>query len=119
MTNFLSSLSLFEIFILGMFLGCISLLIFIPISLLVKQAQVKKKKPIIDKSLLGNKKFWTTTIRAIDPKSGELILYMGPDIPGYNYEDAQRYCYMNGMGYLKVEGVKIAEKYHFNNYELN
>ncbi len=47
---------------------------------------------------------YITTIIAIDPLDGQLAEFAGPYVPGHSFEDAQRYCNANGMGYCKVEG---------------
>lgn len=45
---------------------------------------------------------WSTRIRALCPKSGEILTYMGPFVKGYSRMDAQEYCENNGLGYCKV-----------------
>jgi len=115
----LNNVGFIEVLLFGMLVGCIGLLLFTFILLILDFFKKKKKKIYINPELLSNKKFWTTSVKAINPKTGELILWMGPNVPGYNKEDAQRYCNMNEMGYLKVENLVIKESYHFNNYELN
>lgn len=52
---------------------------------------------------------YTTTIVAIDPNTGELKHYAGPNISAISFSDAQRYCENNGLGYCKVEGLLLAE----------
>lgn len=52
---------------------------------------------------------YTTTIRAISPIDGELRTYVGPNVPGISFADAQNYCEKNGLGYCKVEGLLVAE----------
>lgn len=54
-------------------------------------------------------KLWTTSIRAIDPKTRELKNWCGPHVPGINAQTAQEYCENNGLGYCKVDGELIAE----------
>lgn len=52
---------------------------------------------------------YTTTIKAICPKSGELKTYCGQHVPGISFEDAQNYCDTNELGYCKVEGLLVME----------
>lgn len=54
-------------------------------------------------------KFWCTTITAIDPITTEMKSWCGPNVPGINKADAERYCQKNGLGYCKVDGELIAE----------
>lgn len=54
-------------------------------------------------------KYWTTTIKAIDPKDGQLKKYSGQTVLGISFQDAENYCQNNGLGYLTVEGELIAE----------
>lgn len=53
-------------------------------------------------------KLFVTEIRAIDPVSGELKTYCGPNVPGIDWADAERYCREN-LGMCKVIGVLVAE----------
>lgn len=52
---------------------------------------------------------WVTEIRAIDPITGELKEYMGPNVLGINLQDAEYFCQNNGLGYCKVTDELIAE----------
>lgn len=52
---------------------------------------------------------YATILKAIDPKTGELASYMGPNVPGISFEDAQHYCDTNGLGYCQVYGLLVAE----------
>jgi hypothetical protein len=54
-------------------------------------------------------KHWSTTIRAIDPITGDLKLWNGPSVLGISFDDAERYCQMNGLGYCKVDGELVCE----------
>lgn len=45
---------------------------------------------------------WVTHIQAIDPKSGELLTWQGPNVPGYTAALAQEWCELHGLGYCKV-----------------
>ena len=54
-------------------------------------------------------RMWVTEIKAIDPITGELKLWSGPNVPGINYEDAERYCQQNELGYCCVLGELVAE----------
>lgn len=54
-------------------------------------------------------RYWVTTVRAIDPNDKELKDFAGPNVPGLNREDAEKYCQKNGLGYLRIEGELIEE----------
>lgn len=57
---------------------------------------------------------YTTEIRAQSPQDGKIKLYAGPHVPGNSFEDAEKYCEENGLGYCWVTGVLI-EEIQFNN----
>lgn len=50
-------------------------------------------------------KTYLTEVRAICPKTGELLSWAGARVPGISPQDAQNYCDKNGLGYCKVIGV--------------
>lgn len=54
-------------------------------------------------------RLWVTKIRAVDPISGDLLTWAGPNVPGISWADAADYCQKNGLGYCEVEGELIAE----------
>lgn len=54
-------------------------------------------------------RMWVTEIQAIDPVDGVLKSWCGPNVPGINQEDAERYCQQNGLGYCAVIGELVAE----------
>ena len=54
-------------------------------------------------------KYWTTEIRAIDPIDGYLKNWCGPNVPGESWEDAEKYCQENGLGYCRITGELICE----------
>ena len=47
---------------------------------------------------------WLTEIRAIDPQTGELVDWCGPQIDADSFEEAENYCNSNGLGYCKIVG---------------
>jgi len=53
-------------------------------------------------------KKYCTEIRAIDPKTGELKTWAGPNVPGVSFATARQYCRKNGLGYCKVTGELVA-----------
>jgi hypothetical protein len=59
---------------------------------------------------------YTTLIQAIDARTGMLELFSGPIVPGKNREEAQLYCYNNGLGYCIVdrEFVKVTDSIYKN-----
>jgi hypothetical protein len=52
---------------------------------------------------------WSTEIRAIDPRTGELCNWIGPTIDAPSWVLAQRYCDRNELGYCRVAGELIGE----------
>ncbi len=52
---------------------------------------------------------YTTTIWAESSITGELTEYVGPNVPGISFSDAQTYCENNGLGYCKVSGQLVEE----------
>ena len=52
---------------------------------------------------------YSTTIKAISHIDGELKTYVGPNVPGISFADAQNYCENNVLGYCKVDGLLVAE----------
>lgn len=52
---------------------------------------------------------YCTLVTAISHKDGELKNYIGPNVPGISFADAQDYCENNGLGYCKVNGLLVAE----------
>lgn len=53
--------------------------------------------------------WFATTIRALDPITGEMKHWIGPNIEAPSMALAQEYCQNNGLGYCKIEGQLIAE----------
>jgi len=54
-------------------------------------------------------KTFTTIIIAINPITGILTSWGGPNIQAINWKDAEKYCQVNGLGYCKVDGELICE----------
>jgi hypothetical protein len=54
-------------------------------------------------------RFYTTEIKAINPKTGELCTWAGPNIEAISFSDAQEYCDNNYLGYCKVTGILLSE----------
>jgi hypothetical protein len=54
-------------------------------------------------------RMWVTEILAIDPATGEMKSWAGPNVPGINHDDAERYCQLNELGYCNVLGELVAE----------
>lgn len=59
--------------------------------------------------IMNKKRTYTTLINAVDPKTGLLCHWVGPDIEADSLEDAVRYCQENGLGYCRVDGEKMGE----------
>lgn len=51
---------------------------------------------------------YVTEIQAIDPRTGEMKRWGGPDVPGLTHAMAEEYCQQNGLGYCKVIGLLVA-----------
>ena len=49
-------------------------------------------------------KHFETLIKAICPKTKELLIWQGPYIPAYTKEEAQDHIDRNGLGYCKLTG---------------
>jgi len=58
---------------------------------------------------MSKMKIFTTTIRAIDPKDGELKLWFGPNINAISFQDARKWCDNNDLGYCEILGELVAE----------
>jgi hypothetical protein len=54
-------------------------------------------------------KTYTTSLLAVDPTDDKLKKWGGPNIQGISQKDAERYCQLNGLGYLWIEGELVAE----------
>lgn len=52
---------------------------------------------------------FVTEIEAVDPESGKVKSYSGPNIPANSFSEAVKYCQENGLGYCKVIGKFISE----------
>lgn len=52
---------------------------------------------------------FSTKIKAIDPKDGEMKTWSGPVIDAISYQDAEYYCQENGLGYCEVDGILVSE----------
>lgn len=55
-------------------------------------------------------KYWSTEIKAICPKTGELLTYSGDNIKAKTKEIAQKWCDENEKGYMKVTLELIEEQ---------
>lgn len=64
-------------------------------------------------------KTWLTEIRAIDPIDGELKTWAGPKIQAETFEDAEKCCEENGLGYCVVIGELIFECSHWMGGKTN
>ena len=54
-------------------------------------------------------KTYATVIEAINPHTGRLASWAGPNIPGVTETDAQGFCDTHGLGYCKVIGELVME----------
>lgn len=48
---------------------------------------------------------FATTIKAIDPISGQICDFSGPVIEAKTWSEAETYCQENGLGYCKVTAI--------------
>lgn len=62
---------------------------------------------------------YTTTIRAIDQHTGDLVTWNGPVVPGRNFDDAEMYCQANGLGYCKVDGIYTGQQIFIEHHQNN
>lgn len=62
---------------------------------------------------------FTTSIEAINPRTGELNIFNGPVIEAESWEQAQYHCDNNGLGYCRVDGEFTGESIFLNKFELN
>ena len=53
---------------------------------------------------------WYTEIKAVDPKTGHLLTWTGPNIEAPSQQLAQEYCETRGMGYLRVTEHWVIEE---------
>lgn len=52
---------------------------------------------------------WATEIKAFDPRTDQMKVWGGPNVPGLTKLDAEIYCQENGLGYCKILGELIEE----------
>lgn len=49
--------------------------------------------------------WYRTRIKAVCPKTKELKVYFGPNVPGITFKDAETFCEVNELGYCEVVGL--------------
>jgi hypothetical protein len=67
-------------------------------------------KSIGEKAKQSTEKRWITEIRALPWNSDnpdDIGIWRGPHVPGETAEEAQKWCWENGLGHCKVIGEKI------------
>ena len=52
---------------------------------------------------------YTTIIKAIDPRDGELKVWAGPYVKGITKKDAEHYCQTHELGYCEVSDILVEE----------
>ena len=52
---------------------------------------------------------YTTIIKAVDPQTGELKTWGGPNIPALTRKGARKYCDTHGLGYCEVSDKLVSE----------
>lgn len=52
-------------------------------------------------------KQWVTQIMAVHPKTGGLVAWIGPLVPGETEAEAQEHIDTNGLGYCRIVGQYI------------
>lgn len=52
---------------------------------------------------------YSTIIKAIDPKTGEMKTWGGPNIPALTRQGARKYCDTHGLGYCKIRNKLVSE----------
>lgn len=50
---------------------------------------------------------FSTKIKAIDPSTGYLVVFAGPQIRSISKHHAQKWCNNNGFGYLEVDDIIV------------
>ena len=58
---------------------------------------------------MKEKAIWVTELTAINPTTGDLCKWVGPNIVAETIEEAAQYCQENGLGYLTVIGEFVEE----------
>lgn len=53
--------------------------------------------------------YYTTIIRAIDPITGQMKTWAGPNIRAISHNSAVQYCRENGLGYCEIDGLLVSE----------
>lgn len=53
--------------------------------------------------------YYGTKITALDPITGEMKNWTGPNIPAYSWDSAEKYLQENGLGYCEIDGIVRAE----------
>lgn len=54
-------------------------------------------------------KKYVTKIKAINPLNGDLVIWHGPIIKADNWNEAEKYLQLNGLGYCSIYGEFVAE----------
>ena len=52
---------------------------------------------------------FTTTIKAIDPKDGELKTFAGPNVKAISWKLAEKHLQLNELGYCEISGELVCE----------
>ena len=52
---------------------------------------------------------YTTEILAVNPETNELSKFAGPNVQGLTWQDANKFCQENELGYCRVNGMLISE----------
>lgn len=52
---------------------------------------------------------YTTTIKAVDPQTGEMKTWGGPNVPAVTREGARKYCDTHGLGYCEISDKLVSE----------
>ena len=56
-----------------------------------------------------HKKRYMTLIQAINPKTGKIDTFMGPNVIAYSKREANNFCQNNGLGYCVIGDEIIDE----------
>lgn len=52
---------------------------------------------------------YSTIIKAVDPQTGEMKTWGGPNIPCTTAKSARKYCDTHGLGYCEISNRLVAK----------
>ena len=64
-------------------------------------------------------KIFATTIKAVNPFTGDICEYAGPNVEALSEGMANEYLQLNGLGYCEVQGEIVSEIPCDENYKAD